>query len=86
MAGKKIIKELSENFIRVVPSKEKEWITDVYYGTTLIKPHGHLVASGAVIISGAFVSGANLVGIECEEPLYHRNANNEILFDTGIMR
>ncbi len=80
------IKEADNKFVKVVPSKEKIWINDVYYGTKGLQQKGHLIASGNLVFEGAYVENETITGLKVEEPLYHRNAKGEVLLDTGIKR
>jgi len=75
-----------EDFIKIVQSKEKAWITDIYYGVKREEEKGHFVSSGALITEGIFISKGTIENFYCEQPLYHRNTEGVIIFDSGIPR
>jgi len=43
------IKEINNIFIKIVHSKNKCWITDVYYGTKGVQQKGHMLLNRAPI-------------------------------------
>ena len=78
------VEKTNDKFIKFIPSKEKDWINDIYYGTKGISQKGHLVSSGSLVVESAIVMKDTLTNVVCEQPLYHRNAKGDILLDTKL--
>ena len=73
-----------KKFIKLVSSKERSWITHIYYGHEGSRPHGHVSVSGAVLLGQGIIVDNTLVDRNCQEVLYHRDSTGKVLLDTGL--
>ena len=70
-------REKDGSFVKVVPDKCRNWITNFYFGIKGEVNHGHAPVSGAAVV------GDELLLNEDTEILFYRCPDGTVLFDAG---